>query len=204
MWPVSISGLTGCSFEDLFSLLEFIFDHVSKGTEGTMHSFNDCGMHWEKFDAGPAQAEYVHLVNRLLLRIEPGYEMNEDGEIRLRTDPGMHELLSNAPLAVSARDRDEVVQAIARFRSRTSSWDIRRDAVVALAGVLERNRAKIKAKMLSKDEDDLFNIANNFSLRHKNDKQRSDYDSHIWLTWMFYVYLATIALVHRLSDRASE
>jgi hypothetical protein len=51
----------------------------------------------------------------------------------------------------------------------------------------------VKAE-LSKDEADLFNIANNFALRHHRATQRDDYDD-AWLTWLFYVYLATTHLV---------
>ena len=47
------------------------------------------------------------------------------------------------------------------------------------------------------DESDLFKIANNFGIRHHNDRQRTNYDTAIWLSWMFYFYLATIHVVLR-------
>lgn len=49
----------------------------------------------------------------------------------------------------------------------------------------------------SSDEKDLFNIANNFLIRHHNDKQKTDYDANLWLSWMFYIYLSTIHLILR-------
>lgn len=49
-------------------------------------------------------------------------------------------------------------------------------------------------KLLSKHEDDLFNIANNFSIRHHRENQKDDYDD-AWLTWLFYVNLSTVHLV---------
>lgn len=41
---------------------------------------------------------------------------------------------------------------------------------------------------------DLFQIANEFGVRHHNQKQKqkTNYDERIWLSWMFYYYLANI------------
>jgi hypothetical protein len=50
-------------------------------------------------------------------------------------------------------------------------------------------------------EGDLFNIANNFAIRHNNREQRGEYDREVWLRWMFYVYLATIHAVSRVRAR---
>lgn len=52
-------------------------------------------------------------------------------------------------------------------------------------------------KITSNDEKDLFNIANNLMIRHHNDKQKTDYEIGLWLSWMFYVYLSTIHLILR-------
>ena len=61
----------------------------------------------------------------------------------------------------------------------------------------EKIRPAVKAEMLRGDEADLFNIANNFGIRHLNDKQQTGYDAALWLSWMFYFYLATIHVVLR-------
>ena len=58
--------------------------------------------------------------------------------------------------------------------------------------------------MLSKDEGDLFNIANNFTIRHLNQKQKGNYDSAIWHQWMFYVNLSTIHVIIRLMNRKTH
>ena len=62
-------------------------------------------------------------------------------------------------------------------------------------------------RLLTKqDENDLFNIANNFGIRHHNDQQKTSYDTALWLSWMFYFYLATIHVVLRKieKDRRAE
>src|SRR5690349_16089662 len=88
-----------------------------------------------------------------------------------------------------------------RFRSRNSTKADRRQAVRELADALEAIRGEIKEEMLPKDERELFLLANGFGIRHNNREQRSDYDDAIWLTWAFYVYLATIHAVLRLKER---
>ena len=47
----------------------------------------------------------------------------------------------------------------------------------------------------------LFNIANNFGIRHLNQKQKLQYDKAVWLSWIFYHYLNTIAAFLHIIDR---
>jgi hypothetical protein len=56
-------------------------------------------------------------------------------------------------------------------------------------------------KPLTRDERELFHLANGFAIRHNNPEQRIDYDDAIWLSWAFYVYLATIHAILRLKER---
>jgi hypothetical protein len=69
---------------------------------------------------------------------------------------------------------------------------------------LEKLRPEVKQEMLSKDEGDLFNIANNFTIRHLNPKQQGNYDSAIWHQWTFYVNLSTIHVITRLINRKNR
>ena len=90
------------------------------------------------------------------------------------------------------------------FRGRRSTVDDRRVAVRELADVLEYLRPTIKQAMLSEDERALFELANNFAIRHNRRGQKRDYDWAVWLSWMFYVYLATIHATLRLHERAKH
>ena len=83
------------------------------------------------------------------------------------------------------------------FRRHGSSIDDRRQAVRDLADVFEYLKPQVQELLAIKDERDLFNIANNFGIRHHNDKQKTSYDAAIWLSWMFYFYLSTIHVVLR-------
>lgn len=70
-----------------------------------------------------------------------------------------------------------------------------------LFDALEKHRDEVKAETLSKDESDLFNIANNFTIRHLKENQKGNYDSAIWHEWMFFVNLSTIHVITRLVNR---
>jgi hypothetical protein len=73
-----------------------------------------------------------------------------------------------------------------------------------LFDALEKLRPEIKQEMFSKDEGDLFNIANNFTIRHLRQGQKSNYDSAIWHEWMFFVNLSTIHVITSLANRKAR
>ena len=98
----------------------------------------------------------------------------------------------------------KVDMAISRYRNRHSSLEDRRQAVCLLVDVFEFLREQLKGVLSSRDEDDLFNIANNYGLRHHNNKQRTDFDKKVWYDWMFCFYLSNIHLALRLLKRKKQ
>jgi hypothetical protein len=91
--------------------------------------------------------------------------------------------------------------AVEKFRRRRSSLEDRRDAIRDLSDVLEYLRPRLNRVLTRQDENDLFNIANNFGIRHHNKKQKTDFDKAIWYSWIFYFYLATIHAAVRLLEK---
>ncbi|GEM_PF-421440 len=197
LWPIAYH-ITNYSEDDLFSVIEYLFDHISKPIKGTMHSWNDCGMHWETFDGPAGQVNFRSVINMLLARYKDGWELSPTGEITERAPEGTENLLSAILPHGDANIHGRVQSAIIKFRQRQSTADDRRDAVRDLADVLEYLRPEAKKVLAKKDERALFDIANNFGIRHHNPAQQTDYDPAIWLSWIFYFYLATIHAVVRL------
>jgi len=76
----------------------------------------------------------------------------------------------------------------------------RKSAVRELADVFEwlKKTARLEMALKKHDESVLFDIANNFHIRHHNPRQKNDYDQAIWHSWMFHFYLATYHAVIRL------
>jgi hypothetical protein len=197
------SRLDDYSEDDLFDIIEFLNDHCSKPIERTWHSWNDCGWHCSTFDREAGRVEYREKMNRILQIYMDGFELSPDGEILSLPDNGLEALL-DAPLPSVDPDNIEMrIEAARRkFRRYRSSLDERRDAIRDLADVLEYLRPKMKSVLMSKDEGDIFNIANNFGIRHHNELQKVQYDKAIWYSWLFYYYLATIHAVLRLVAKA--
>jgi hypothetical protein len=137
-------------------------------------------------------------MNEFLRDYSDGYEISISGEILTLGDQGLENLLKAELPDYEPKNVDSRIHAaIHKFRRHNSSVDDKRDAVRSLADVFEYLRPKLQSIISSKDEADLFNIANNFSVRHHNDKQKNEYDESIWLSWMFYFYLATIHTIIR-------
>jgi hypothetical protein len=127
--------------------------------------------------------------------------MKVDLEIVESAPPGLEDLLEPKLLGASKALQMRVRGAIAKYRRRHSDRTDRRDAVRDLGDVLEPLR-KEATKHLSKDETDLFNILNNFGLRHNNEAQKDDYDA-VWLSGLFYHYLIMIHVLTHSIGRAA-
>jgi len=66
--------------------------------------------------------------------------------------------------------------AIIKYRRYNATLDDKKDAIRTLADVLEHLKSQ-DIRLPSKDDSDLFNIINNFDIRHHRRSQQSSYDS---------------------------
>ncbi|MEF7614185.1 hypothetical protein V4F39_09725 [Aquincola sp. MAHUQ-54] len=196
LWPIHEKALFYTE-DDFFDVLEFLHQYVSKPIDGTMHSYNQCGMHWETFNKVQGQHDFRVKVNAVLAHYEHRFEISSDGEVLHKPEAGFEPIFEADLPAKDQNVLSRVTAAALRYRRHGSTVDDRRQAVRDLADVLEYLRPQVKSLLTSADEKDLFNIANNFGIRHHNDKQRTAYDAGIWLSWMFYFYLSTIHVVLR-------
>lgn len=198
LWPIEERCLS-YSEDDLFDVVEFLFDCVSQPIDGYYHSYSNCGWHYETFDKPAGQEEYRQKINTLLCDYGDGYELSELGEILALAGGGLDSLYeADLPNHDPDNVESRVTAARLKFRRYRSSMDDRRAAIRDLADVLEFLRPKAKEVLMSKDESDLFNLANNFGIRHHNAEQKTNYHKPIWYSWMFYYYLATIHALLRL------
>jgi len=187
--------------DTLFDVMEFLHDHISTGVDGRYHDYSQCGWHYTTFTPEPARSTYRARVNELLNRTTTAYEMTPQGEIVRTVPDGIAPLLNSAPRRLPPTQRQHVEAAITKYRARSSTPTDRRDAVRDLADVLENLRDLVKEQMPQKDEAALFEIANKFWIRHNKPGERREYDHDAWWAWLFYVYLASIALVTHLTER---
>jgi hypothetical protein len=172
--------------------------------EGIMAPVDD-GMPADSYEQAPAQLQFREWVNPVLARRDPPLELNESGVIEEQVAEPFRRLIEQ-PLPQEAPKRevtDRVADAISHFKRRGATIGDRRAAARELADVLEFLRKDVQVHMLKKDEGDLYRLANDFALRHNKPETRRDFEEAVWLSWTFYVYLATIRLVLELKRRSA-
>ena len=198
LWPLR-TKFEDYTEDDLFDMIEFMHDHCSKPISGYYHQYSNCGHHYDIFNDNEGQKHYRDTINYILRDFKEGFEISEAGEILELPYNNIAPLLqADIPSSDSENITKKIDLAVLKFRRHKSTLDDRRDALRELADVLEYLRPDIKKVLASKDESDLFNIANNFGIRHHNVDQKVDYDKAIWYSWIFYYYLATIHAALRL------
>ncbi|PHZ60504.1 hypothetical protein CRG86_005700 [Photobacterium leiognathi] len=196
LWPIS-QYAESYTEDDFLDVIEFLYQHVSKPIDGTMHSYGECGMHWETFNKKDGQVLFLERINLVLGYYKNKYELDISGQVLSKPEKGFEQIFKADVPSEDHNIVDRINVATTQFRRHGSTIDDRRQAVRDLADVLEYLKPKVKQLLSKKDEQDLFNIANNFGVRHHNNKQKTSYDSAIWLSWMFYFYLSTIHVVLR-------
>lgn len=191
-----------------YELVEVMHDLVARPRSRWYHQWNDCGWHYEDHAPYPGRILYRWTVNRLFVRHGVDLALAKSGEdegrlVRQPADPRGALVETVVANTTDPDMSDTVDHAVARFRARGATREDKRLACVGIAGVLERRRALIKSELLSNDEGALFLIANKFDLRHRDERQFSDYDG-VFLDWLFWWYLSTVELTNRVLDRKSE
>ena len=201
LYPI-YKNLPNYTEDDFFDVIEFLHDHCSKGLNGHYHNWNNCGYHYEEFNDIEGQKHYRELLNPILREYKDGFEISESGEILILSDNGLSNLFeADIPTNDKENISNKINSAILKFRRHKSTLDDRREAIRELADVLEFLRPAIKQHLNKKDENDIFNIANNFGIRHHNKDQQTEYDKAIWYSWIFYYYLATLHAVLRMTNK---
>jgi|CXWK01.1.fsa_nt_gi hypothetical protein len=203
-WPLRQGAPSTWSLDDLYDYIEVLYDLASWPAQWQHHTFGGCIGHPSDFSIVCGRALYAQQVNQLLQRSTLTVRLADNGDDRgriVRHDEGaaadaIDAALANAPHA----QFDEIQHAITQFRARDRNVHDMRSAIVTLAGVLESHRGLLKKELVDGDENDLFKVANEFDLRHRNAKQKGGYDP-IFLEWIFYWYLATTALTGKLIKR---
>ena len=154
------------------------------------------------FDQDKGRAFLRELLNPVLARHVPPLEMRPNGHI-IELPPAAIQPLVDEPIPASVEPalRDPVEAAIDRFYRRGATDVDRRDALRHLSDFLEHQRSTIKTEMANRDENALFQIANEFAIRHHGRTQQGDYDKGIWQEWIFHIYLATARALIRIQQR---
>jgi hypothetical protein len=198
IWPIE-DNIRLYNEVDLFTVMELLYDHIRVYILGSTYPFEKKCLETEETEK--KKKAYRAKINTILKHYNGGYELSEDGEIQKLSPPGFETLIEEA---IGTNDPDSidlrVKYAISKFSRYNSSVEDKKEAVRTLADVLEYLKES-DIRLPRDDEKNLFNIINNFDIRHLNRKQQSDYDKDIWYDWMFYTFLASIRVLLKLNDK---
>ncbi|MBN8647578.1 MAG: hypothetical protein J0L55_06450 [Caulobacterales bacterium] len=205
LWPFS-NFINEHDEIDLFDTIEILFKYVSLPLEANYVTTFDGGyIYFSNFDSKQGQLLFKDEINKIISKYKDGYELTTYGEIVEIAPSEFTTLLDAKILSNDDNLISKIENAKRKYRHRNSNAIDRDDAVRDLSDALEILRPKIKKVLMSKDESDLFDIANNFGIRHHNSKQKNNYDKTIWRSWMFYYYLATIqACLHLIEKQKNQ
>ncbi len=193
----------------LFDMIEYFYYHISRPgplenmTSDTGYNYTD----YIYYSTPDGRKEFRAMINTILNSYDEGFELTEKGEIE-HTGSNDIELLLDAEIPeydvenVDNRVRD----AIKKWKNKELDRSKRKEAIKDLADVFEwlKDTKELKNALNKNDASDLFNIANNFSIRHHNTSQKGGYDEDIWYSWMFHFYLATYHAAIRTIKRKNS
>ena len=128
LWPI-YQHAWNYSEDDLFDVIEFLFQHVSKPVDGTMHSFNNCGMHWETFNKEEGRAVFVEKINYLLQNYCEPFMFSSAGEVLRKPEAGFEQIFEADIPSQDKNITGRIESAVLQYRRHGSTLDDRRQAV---------------------------------------------------------------------------
>ena len=189
--------------DHIFDTLEFLYDRASKPGE-MVGMTTETGWNYydyENYDEEKGREEFREKANAVLAEFKTGFELTQAGMILAIGTSGLQYILDAEIIPYDEINVDNKVRnAITKWRNRHLSLLEKREAIRELADVFEwlKKTKNLGSVLDNKDESALFDIANNFSIRHHNPDQKTNYDQTIWYSWIFHFYLATYHAAIRL------
>ena len=117
------SPLVECSEEDLFMMIKFLYDHVSKPIKHRLHRRTGFGRQCSEFDRDAGRTRYRQTINEALRVYNRGFELLQSGDIIARVptsvagQSGGSRLIADYP---SAGLRQTVAAPVQRQRIQSS------------------------------------------------------------------------------------
>ena len=188
-FPITKWSQEDITDDHVFDVLEFLYDHASKPGELVPMS-TESGWNYRDYDNYDDEAgkkEFRDNANAFLSDYKTGFELTKDGVVLALGTHGLQHILDAEIVVYDERNVDSKVRnAIAKWRNRDLSLSDKKEAIRELADVFEwlKKTKNLGAVLDGKDESAIFDLANNFGIRHHNPAQKTNYDPVIWYSWI--------------------
>jgi hypothetical protein len=186
--------------EQLFSIIEIFYDHIA------YYDYQK-----EILVKEAPKIEFATHINNLLKRYNTGYYLNENqGFIMNQPNQALKELMnSEPPETMGDIVLNQLNTATKMYYRFNSNEEEKKKAINILADILEPIRTKLENLLneeydISKDKHDrlIFDIFNNFHIRHNLKRDHKNYSKPIWYDHMMQYYSSVILTYYRLiADR---
>ena len=187
------SNLRNMRRDSIFDLIEFLAQYVTVPL-AVYYSVIDTD------DPVPnVLEEWRKAVNECLEQLDPPYHLTANKEIEILPPSAGLRHLVNDHVSPSQDAQEKTDHACRLFLKRGATELDRRSALKDLADVLEPLRNDLTTNIGKNKADKLFDIANNYGIRHNDEKQKELGENYEH--WFFYSALATIDLMGRLGGR---
>lgn len=187
------------SEEDLFDIIEFLFDYCSAPLKDMFGNLQYSLISNEiSYDKEVGQIFFRDEINEILRDYKDGFELTKEGYIETLNKEGLEQVLDQEIVSLDNETDSKVKESIRIFR-RSGTILEKQSSLKQLADVLEHFRNDYKSNPINgKDENAIFDIANNFAVRHYNLKQKDKYPQDLYYSWIFHIFLSTYHLWARL------
>ena len=202
------------SEDDLFDVIEYLFECVSLPIESNYQVYDDGFVDRNlfvhtKYSAEKGKEYFTEKINELLSLYKKPFILSESGEIQNKVEDGLINLV-NSNIHLNDEYKEKLIRAKSKLLRHNATNKDKRDALGDLAHIVEYYYEKIEDKFKSPDENKLFsifkksisNVLNNYQIRHHNKKQKTNYDES-WLDSIFYIVLAYIKQIENTAKKES-
>lgn len=201
IFPVRNWNIESIQKNKIFDAIEFLFNFISEPSDWKQQS--NFSYDYTTYNSRKGKKLFIADANHILNAFEDGYELTKDGEILFKGGDSDNYIETEFP-SYDLKNVDLLIKkAIKQWKNRNQNLDEKKQAIINLANVFEflKKEGSLKEVLNSNDSSDLFNIANNFSIRHHNKLQKSDYDIEIWYDWIIQFYLTTCITTLKLINK---
>jgi len=177
------------SYEDLFDMIEVGFSYLYKKYEQERFRYR---FNIDVFEVG----KYFKEINEIITQI--GYCLAENGLILNLPMDGFDGLINDVSVNEDSLDK-KIDYAIVNFFRRNATTEDKRNACKMLGDVAENLRKELEKTELKGDVKDLFQIINNFHIRHY--KKMTKEIGEEGIEWLFYVFLTTFHYFQKVKTK---
>lgn len=184
------------SEEVLFTVIEILYSKVAIYNEDT-----------SAIETSEVKKEFEEQINNLLKLYESGYYLEPNIGTIIHLPNTAQKNLFEEKLEEYLEDTvtSQLQTAFKMYYKFDANLEEKKKAINILADVLEPLRGDLKNILddecnVNKRQHDalIFNIVNNFNIRHNDENQKKDYEHNIWYDWMMHYYSSVIIAYYKL------